>query len=209
MAERIELDFYFDVSCRWAWWTSIWLRRVAKERPISINWKVLSLAVQDNADDYTKGRADHPQHVRDFQLHRPLVLARRQGGNDALDRLHVAYGNAIHGSKADIWEAAVQAGCLAAAGLPASLYDDALTDPSTETEVIAESREALERGVLGTPAIAIAGTDAMLFGPIIGAVPSGPAALALWDSVHAALQTDYFFEIKRNRRTAHTAQFAD
>ena len=51
MPEAIALDFYFDVSCRWAWWAGVWLRRVAQQQPMTISWKVFSLAVQDNPDD--------------------------------------------------------------------------------------------------------------------------------------------------------------
>src|SRR5207247_1579958 len=103
----------------------------------------------------------------------------------------------------------VQASCLAAAGLPPTLYNDAMSDQSTEAEVISESREALDRGALGTPSMAISGTNSMLFGPIIGVVPAGHEALSLWDSVYAALQTPYVFEMKRNRKTSLTSQFAD
>ncbi len=134
MANEIELDFYFDPSCRWAWWTSIWIRRLARERPIKVTWKLFSLAVQDNPEDYRLPPA-RPHHVTDFNLQRALLLARRNGGNDALDRLYIAFGNAIHGSKEDIWDPVVQTRCLEAAGLPPTLFEEALQDSSTETEV--------------------------------------------------------------------------
>jgi 2-hydroxychromene-2-carboxylate isomerase len=198
MSDSITLDFYFDVSCRWAWWASIWLRRVAEERPITIVWKVFSLAVQDNPDNYSEPPA-RPHHVKDFDLHRALVAARHAGGNAGLDRLYVAYGNVIHGDKGDVRDPAVQAGCLAEAGLSAGLFDQAQSDPATEAEVVAETRAALAMGALGTPVLTLGGSDASLFGPVLGHVPSGAEALELWESVRFALQHPYVYELKRNR----------
>jgi predicted DsbA family dithiol-disulfide isomerase len=198
MSDNIALDFYLDVSCRWAWWASIWLRRVAKERPVTLSWKVFSLAVQDNPQNYTEPPA-RPHHVKDFDLHRALVAARRRGGNDGLDRLYRAYGNVIHGAGGDVRAAAVQAGCLAEAGLPATLFDEAQSDPATEAEVVAETRAALALGAVGTPVLSIGGSDSSLFGPVLGHVPSGAEALELWDSVRFALQHPYVYELKRNR----------
>jgi 2-hydroxychromene-2-carboxylate isomerase len=83
MSEPIALDFYFDVSCRWAWWASVWLRRLAQAQPISIDWRVFSLAVQDNPENYRDARA---HHARDFDLHRALVAARHVRGHSGIDR---------------------------------------------------------------------------------------------------------------------------
>jgi predicted DsbA family dithiol-disulfide isomerase len=207
--DRIDLEFYFDPSCRWAWWTSIWIRRVARNRAIAITWKLFSLAVQDNPDDYRQPPA-RAHHIKDFDLHRVLSLARRSGGNAAVDRLFVAFGNVLHGSREDIWDAAIQRRCLEAAGLPPSLFDEALQDPSTEADVIAETRAALDLGVLGTPSLALACTDNCMLGPIIGHVPAaGEEALRLWDNVFFTLSQPYVYEIKRNRKSVPDAQFAD
>jgi len=185
--DSCELDFYFDPACRWAWWASVWIRRVARERPIKISWKLFSLAVQDNPKDYRQPPA-RPHHIKDFDLQRVLVLARRTGGNEAVDRLFIALGNVLHGSKEDIWDVALQHRCLEAAGLPWTFFDEALVDPSTEADVLAETRAALELGVLGTPSLALSGADSCMFGPIIGHVPTGEEALRLWDHTHFALK---------------------
>jgi len=198
MSDSIALDFYFDVSCRWAWWASIWLRRIASVRPVTVSWKVFSLAVQDNPDNYREPPA-RPHHVRDFDLHRCLVAARHVGGLAAMDKLYVAYGNVIHGASGDVRDRAVQSDCLARAGLPASLFDDAVRDPAMEAEVVAETRAALALGAVGTPTLSVSGSDSTLFGPVLGAVPSEAEALELWDTVWFALRHPYLYELKRNR----------
>lgn len=204
--QQVEVEFFLDAACRWAWWASIWIRRVARERPISVTWKLFSLAVQDNPDDYKAARA---HHVQQFDLLRALALARRRGGNAGLDRLFIAYGNALFGSKEDISASAIQSRCLEAAGLPPGFYAEALADASTETDVITETRAALARGALGTPSLTLAGSDTCLLGPIIGRVPDGEAALRLWDNVYFALTEPYVYELKRNRKSTPESQFAD
>jgi hypothetical protein len=225
MADKIEVEFYFEPVCGWAWRTSIWMRRVAKERPINVNWKLLSLAAINSPDDWTKD--PNTGHIDAAGLNRTLLLARRKAGNEAMDRLFVAYGNAIFGTrelltwgqrentslKADPEDAnyrALQAKCLQTAGLPTNLYEEAMSDQSTFDEWMAENAEAVERlGAFGTPTIALKGSDVGIFGPVVDPVPSGAEALALWDSVQVALQAPYLYEIKRNRPRRTGVQFAD
>jgi len=198
MSDAIALDFYFDVSCRWAWWAGVWLRRVAQQRPITISWKVFSLAVQDNPDDYTAPPA-RAHHIRDFDLHRAMAAAHHLGGTAAMERLYLAYGSVIHAGQGDVRDPAVQTACLTQAGLPLTLFDDAQRDPTTESEVIAETRAALARGAGGTPTLALTGSDVCLLGPVLGAVPEGDEALELWETVWFALRHPYVYELKRNR----------
>jgi len=198
MSERIALDFYVDVSCRWTWWASLWLRRVARQQPISISWKIFSLAVQDNPDDYREPPA-RPHHVRDVDLHRALVAARQTGGNAAVERLYRAYGNVIHADKADIRDATLQARCLTEAGVSPALFDEAQGDPATETELVAETRAAVASGVLGTPSLSLSGSDASMLGPVLGRVPDDAEALELWRGVRFALEHPYVYELKRGR----------
>jgi hypothetical protein len=225
MADKIEVEFYFEPVCGWAWRTSIWMRRVAQQRPIHVNWKLLSLAAINSPEDWTQD--PNTSHVHAGGLNRTLVLARRQEGNDAMDRLYVAYGNAIFGTRelltwgqrpnaslrADVEDAdyrALQVKCLEAARLPTTLYEEAQADPSTHEEWMAENAEAVERlAAFGTPTISLLGSDIGIFGPVVEPVPSGAEALALWDSVYQTLQAPYLYEIKRNRPRRTSTQFSD
>jgi mycothiol-dependent nitroreductase-like protein len=221
----VEVDFYFDPVCGWAWRTSIWMRRVARMRPIKVNWKLFSLAVANSPEDWTKDPSEG--HLHGAGLNRTLVLARRKGGNEAIDRLYVAYGNAIFGTRelltwgqrpnktlrAEVTDPAyreLQARCLELAGLPTTLYEEALADPSTLEEWMAEHHAAVAQvDAFGTPTIALAGSNIGIFGPVVDPVPDGEDALALWDGVHMTLKAPYLFEIKRNRSRRTNVQFAD
>jgi 2-hydroxychromene-2-carboxylate isomerase len=226
VAETIELDFYYEPVCGWAWRTSIWIRHVAREIPLQINWKLLALGVINSPDDYRKD--PNVGHVHAAGLNRTLLLARRHGGNEAMDRLYIAYGNAIFGTHelltwgdrlrdptlvadpSDERYRAIQAGCLEAAGLPTTLYEEAQRDQSTEDEWLAEHYEAVERlGAFGTPTLALAGSKIGVFGPVIDPVPSGPDVIKLWDAVHLSLTSPWMYELKRNHAGRSDVQFAD
>jgi hypothetical protein len=224
--ETVELDFYYEPVCGWAWRTSVWIRRVAKERPLKINWKLLALGVINSPEDYRKD--PNIGHVHAAGLNRTLLLARRQGGNEAMDRLYIAYGNAIFGThelltwgdrsrnaelEADPSNAAyraIQARCLEAAGLPKTLYEEAQADQSTEDDWLAEHHEAVGRlGAFGTPTLALPGSTIGLFGPVIDPVPTGSDVMKLWDAVYLSLTSPWMFEMKRNHGARTDVQFAD
>ena len=93
--------------------------------------------------------------------------------------------------------------------LPASVFADAQADAATEEDVVTETRSALDRGALGTPTMALSQGGEFLLGPVLGEVPSGAEALAVWDGVLLALRTPTLYELKRGRKSAPSSQFAD
>jgi protein-disulfide isomerase-like protein with CxxC motif len=206
--DTVELDFYFDPACGWAWRTSLWIREVATMRPISITWKLVSLGVINAPDDWRVGTSAN--QVRGAMMVRTLIRAQHLGGNDAVDRLAISYGNAMHGRHDDMREPAVQARCLEEAGLAATLYADAQDDQATETEMIDVTRDAMDRlQLFGVPTLVLAGSRVAVFGPVIHPVPSGQEALDLWDHVYFSLRQPYLYEMKRTRDKYDAPQFAD
>src|SRR5713226_162304 len=91
----VSIDFHFDPLCPLAWRTALWVREARKVRPVDVQWRLFSLEVvnrKENAEpDYVNGYG--------WIALRTLALARRHGGNDAIERLYVALGNAQHGRK--------------------------------------------------------------------------------------------------------------
>ena len=204
MAETTRVDFYADPLCPWCWRTALWIRHVAKQRPVHVNWKLFSLMIANHPDEYKDEK-----YVPFFNLERVMLAARRHGGNDAVERLFMAMGEALHGeAKRDEMgtKEGVQA-CLKAAGLPESLYDEALNDPSTETDLVAEHKQVHERlAAFGVPTIALEGSDIGIFGPVIEPVPTGAEALELWEHTHWMLRQPYLWEVKRERTVKLGAQ---
>jgi 2-hydroxychromene-2-carboxylate isomerase len=193
MQETTSVEFYFDVLCPFAWRTSLWMRDVAQQLSIDVTWKQFSLAIINKAD---------PESTfmhKDLTLGRLAIAAGRLGGNTAVDRLYLALGDAIHGQQLDPLEPTVLEGALTAAGLPAELLETVLADETTEEDYRAEHAEGVARGGFGVPLLVFDSAASGYFGPVIDPVPTGPAALELWEFTRWAAQQPYLFEIKRQR----------
>ena len=190
-----KLTFYFDPLCPWAWRTALWVHEVQKLHPLDVQWKVFSLRENHRGDD--------PLAVERVELDaalRVLVAARRVGGNEAVSRLYLALGHARHDGHEDLKDTAVIEAAVIEAGLDRSLVARALDDPSTDDEALAEHRQAVERvKAFGVPWLVLEDRDFGFYGPIITDVPSGKAALELWDHTAWFLTQPNFFEIKRDR----------
>lgn len=188
-----ELAFYFDPLCPWAWRTSKWIREVQRQIPLRVEWKPFSLAEANGMNE--------PDSYLPIRM---VVLAGREGGNDAVERLYEVLGRAMHEQDVDIREPGVfrQAlhDALSEAGLDPTLVDRALDDPSTLAEAKDANRRAREEyGAYGVPWL-VAGNSTFGFnGPVIDTVPEGETAFELWQHVSWLLTQPYFYEIKRNR----------
>jgi 2-hydroxychromene-2-carboxylate isomerase len=191
MPERAT--FYFDPLCPWAWITSLWIREVRRNHPLEIEWKFFSLAgVNERADVW----------------HGPLriaALARREGGNDATDRAYLALGRLFHEREKSFDEidqlAQLARPYLSEVGLDPSLAQRALDDQRTLEEVLADHTDAVERlKAFGVPWIVVDGDEMGFFGPVIGELPEGRAAVELWEHFQWVGRQQYLFELKRGGR---------
>ena len=190
---KTNVDFYLDPICPWSWRTSIWIREVAKVRPIDVHWKFFSLE-EINRPAGTLKEA----HVQSRGPFRAMVLARRRHGDAAVDKLYEAFGKARHEREEDLSDEGVAKSAIEEAGFSPSLLDEALADPTTEQEYVAEHNDVVARGGFGVATLVIDGSDP-IFGPVIQPIPSGEEAGELYDHVASMSTKKYFFEIKRNR----------
>jgi 2-hydroxychromene-2-carboxylate isomerase len=194
--QPVQVDFWFDPLCPWAWITSRWMLEVAQVRPVAPRWHVMSLAVLN------EGRDDLPEGYKERLSQamgpvRVVVAAAQKFGSEAVLPLYTAIGTRFHNQKAEQNRATIEA-ALAEAGLPAELAD-AMDSTEYDEAVRASHTDGIERVGLevGTPIISVG--DASIFGPVITPIPRGEAAGRLWDGVHLCLQTPGFFELKRSR----------
>jgi protein-disulfide isomerase-like protein with CxxC motif len=197
--QPVQVDFWFDPLCPWAWITSRWMLEVAQVRQVAPRWHVMSLAVlNEGRDDLPEGYKERLSQA--WGQVRVVAAAEQKFGSDAVLPLYTAIGTRFHNQKAEQNRATIEA-ALVEAGLPADLAD-AMDSTEYDEAVRASHTDGIERVGLevGTPIISVG--DASIFGPVITPIPRGEAAGRLWDGVLLCLRTPGFFELKRSRTNA-------
>ena len=193
----VHINFHFDPLCPLAWRTALWVREVRGQRPVDVTWRLFSLEIVNRKE----GAA--PNYDMGWTALRTLALARREHGNEAVERLYIALGNAQHGRKENIREQATVEACAKEAGLGEDFMAKALADESTIQDVINDHEEAVQRyHAFGVPTIALEDSNVGYYGPIINTVPHDEEAAELWDYTLYALKTPNIFELKRDRAAA-------
>ena len=206
----VDLDFYFDPVCPFAWMTSKWVRLVADQRDYQVAWRFISLRFVNAGVDYA---AHFPPgyergHTAGLELLRVAAAVRAAHGPDAVGSLYAAYGaelfDSAPGREADLQRDPVgfASEVLSGLGLAVELAE-AVSDTSFDAEIRAETDRALSltgRDV-GTPILHFDPPEgAALFGPVISRLPSPSDALGLWEHVAALARFGGFAELKRSVR---------
>jgi 2-hydroxychromene-2-carboxylate isomerase len=196
---RDEVPFWFDPLCPWAWITSRWLLEVEQVRPVSADWRIMSLAYLNLVQREGKGLSDKYRELMTnaWGPVRVCAAAAEYGGSSVLGPSYTAIGTRLHNHRRRD-DPAVITEALIESGLPDSLASAAAT---TEfDQLIKDSHDEAfdEVGLdVGTPVLRIRGTA--LFGPVVTPAPRGEAAGRLWDGLALVAETDGFFELKRSR----------
>lgn len=188
--DPVAVDFWFDPACPFAWRTSRWILEVADQRPLELAWRIMSLAVLNDVED---------PEASIWQPVRVCIAAERAHGADVLLPLYTALGRRIHVDGREVDQALLEE-ALTEAGLPVELAA-AGADQGLDEAVRAAHRggqEAAEEHV-GTPVVRLEGQRAF-FGPVVSSVPTGQAALDLFDGLRLMGGVDAFAELKRGRR---------
>jgi predicted DsbA family dithiol-disulfide isomerase len=193
-----QVELHVDPLCPWCWLTALWLFEVERVRPITITTKLFSLAEVNRAHAEAAHLGALEAGERALRV---MMAARRARGEQGIRAVYRALGEANHERGEDLGDIATLRAAVSAAGLEAGLADEALSDESTRSELVAEHTALVERGAFGVPTLSVDG-GAAFFGPIIGSRITGEDAGALWDKVAPMLTEPLLFELKRNR-TGH------
>lgn len=190
-----RINFHFDPACPLAWRTALWIREARKLRPLDVTWRFFSLETVNRKEGVEPTYTNYS-----WPALRTLALARRQGGNEAVERLYLTLGNAQHGRRERISELDVIRAAAQKAELDPAMVDEALANEATTQDVLDDHEEAVRRyHAFGVPTIALEGSSVGFYGPIIHTVPHGEEAGELWDYTLWALGQPNLFELKRDR----------
>jgi len=187
------VDFHFDVMCPYAYQTSLWMREVRESTGLTINWRFFSLEEVNRREG-----KKHPwerEWSYGWSMMRIGALLRRRDMAD-LDAWYARAGRALHvdGHKPHVPE--VARALLEELGFEAALVDQAIADPTTNDEVMAEHQRVVDGGGYGVPTLFFPDGQC-LFGPVLVDPPRGAAALRLWDAVLAWREFPHLYELQR------------
>lgn len=195
-----NVNFWFDVTCPFAWQTSRWIKEVEQVRDITVTWTPMSLAVLNDGRDLEEGYTEMMKAAWGPARVFAKVATEEP---EKVDALYTALGTILHAGK----EAGKKgfgaydeliARALQEVGLDAS-YAEVANTGDIDEELRAFHQSAID-GVgdeVGTPVIKLG--DAAFFGPVITRVPTGEEAGEIFDAAVRLAQYPYFFEIKRSR----------
>lgn len=205
----VDLDFFFDPVCPWAWITSRWVSEVQHLRDYDVQWRFISLAVL-NEDRVAEWYTPHYRrgHVAGLECLRVADAVRVELGNHAVGMLYASLGTAIHDRqqneplRSDTRRLITDA--LRAAGIDES-FADHIDDERHDAHLRSETALALERAGegVGTPILTFRPgqpDENSFFGPVIASIPRGDEAVRLWDAIELIATTSGMAELKRSLR---------
>ena len=199
-----SVDFHLDVMCPWAYQASLWIRDVREQLGITVRWRFFSLEEVNRAEG-----KKHPWE-RDWSygwsMMRVGALLRRLDP-DLLDQWYLAAGTALHVDGRKPHRREVAEDLMAQLGLDPALVGQAIDDPSTSDEVLADHERLLALGGWGVPTL-VFGESQALFGPVLISPPSGAAAVRLWELMTGWLEFPNLYEVQRPKSPADLAAIA-
>ena len=194
-----HVEFWFDPVCPWTWLTSRWLLEVADQRPLRIDWNVMSLSVLNADKDVPAQYADLLEKA--WGPVRVLTAAKEQYGVEYVLPLFDAMGERFHRDGRSDYDEILRESVVAV-GLPVEVaaaaretrWDDALRASHDRAMTLVGDD-------VGSPVIRlpdVPGSGAY-FGPVVNPVPRGEDALRLWTGIEALAATPQLHELKRTR----------
>ncbi|OBB47385.1 DsbA family protein [Mycobacterium sp. 852002-51961_SCH5331710] len=187
------VDFHFDVMCPYAYQTSLWIREVRDLTGLKVNWRFFSLE-EVNRQEGKKHPWEREWSYGWSMMRIGALLRRRSMAN--LDAWYARAGRALHVDGHKPHEKAVARRLLAELGFDPHLVDQAITDPTTGDEVMADHQRVIDAGGYGVPTMFFPDGQC-LFGPVLIDPPTGDAALRLWDAVVTWTEFPHLYELQR------------
>ena len=199
------VDFHFDIMCPYAYQTSLWMRQVRDAAGIDVRWRFFSLE-EVNREPGKK----HPwerEWSYGWSMMRIGALLRRTD-MDLLDRWYAAAGRALHVEGRKPHRPEVAEAILVELGLDPGIVAEAIADPTTGDDVMAEHERVVSKGGFGVPTL-VFDDGQMLFGPVLVHPPEGDAAVRLWEHVTGWLEFPTVFELQRPKSATDIETIAD
>jgi 2-hydroxychromene-2-carboxylate isomerase len=169
-AERpAAVDFHFDIMCPFAFHASRWIREVRELTGLQITWRFFSLEEINRVEG-----KKHPwerEWSYGWSMLRIAALLRRRD-MDLVDRWYARAGDALHLEGRQPHKREIARALLAEIGIDPAVVDEAIADPTTHDDVLADHRRVVDTGGFGVPTMFFPDGQC-LFGPVFVNPPTG------------------------------------
>ncbi|BCZ21500.1 DsbA family protein [Mycobacterium senriense] len=192
------VTLWLDPVCPFSWNTARWLRAVAQATGLSIDWRLMSLAVLNEGRELPPAQQARMRDSR--QIGRLMAAVMREHGAAGWTAAYFAFGERYF-DRSEPVSADLVAQVLMAAGArgaTAAAVSDASFDDLIRTQHEAGQQALGETG--GSPILRIG--EHTLFGPVLTALPDAHAATAVFDAVATLAATPQFAQLQRPRTAA-------
>lgn len=174
--DPVRLTVWSDVLCPWCYNGAVRLHRIAEELAdtVAVTWKSYLLRPTPQERSFEKFKAyteswrvpagqadggrfrpwasDEPAPSHSVPPQVACKAAARQGG---FDRFHLAAMDAYFWDNRNVTARATLLDIAAACNLDVARFQSDLDDPALEQAVLADYREAIERGINGVPTVVV------------------------------------------------------
>jgi 2-hydroxychromene-2-carboxylate isomerase len=192
------VTLWLDPVCPYSWNTARWLRAVAEETGLAIDWQQMSLAVLNEGRELPPAQQ---ARMRDsLQVGRLMVAIARERGTAGWTAAYFAFGERYF-DRSEPVNADLVAHVLMTVGMrgaTAAAVSDASLDEFVRHQHQAGQDALGETG--GSPMLRIDGRT--FFGPVLTALPDAEATTALFDAVGTLAATPQFTQLQRPRTAA-------
>lgn len=192
------VTLWLDPVCPFSWNTARWLRAVAETTALSIDWRLMSLAVLNEGRELPPAQQARMRDSR--QIGRLMAAVMREHGAAGWTAAYFAFGERYFDRSepvsADLVAQVLMA--VGARGATAAAVSDASFDDLIRTQHEAGQQALGETG--GSPILRIG--EHTFFGPVLTALPDAQAATAVFDAVATLAATPQFTQLQRPRTAA-------
>ncbi len=189
------VTIWFDPVCPFSWHTARWLRDVAGELGLAIDWRLMSLAVLNEGRELPPPQQARMQDSR--RIGRLMAAIRERHGAEVMAAAYFAFGERyLEGSEAlDDSLVAEVLNVVGCHDIDAAVMSDTAQDDLVRLSHQAGQNALGESG--GSPIMQIDGRT--FFGPVLSGPPAPEMRKALFDAVATLAAVPQFSQLQRPR----------
>lgn len=197
MSQKPAVTIWFDPVCPFSWHTARWLRDVAGELGMAIDWRLMSLAVLNEGRELPPPQQTRMHDSR--RIGRLMAAIRERHGADAMAAAYFAFGERYleHSHALDDGLVAEVLAAVNCHDIDAAVMSD-----TTQDDLVRLSHEAGQNALGesgGSPIMQIEGRT--FFGPVLSGPPAPEMRGALFDAVATLAAVPQFSQLQRPRTT--------